>query len=214
MSERTTASKRGMKKVGTSRSAAAGSARAARPRARTIYTGKLITIRQIPVTHADGSTTPYEIVGHPDAVAIVAIRYDPAPTREPYAEPRVALVRQRRPAVGKDLLEIPAGLVEPEERDHPDLTAVRELREETGFLASDWQLLTRVFTSPGFTNEAISIYLARSLEQIPGAAPDPHEIDSLEWMPLAEALNLVRDGAIDDSKSVIGLLLARDALGR
>jgi ADP-ribose pyrophosphatase len=153
-------------------------------------------------------------VGHPDAVAIVAVRYAPERAHEPHAEPRVALVRQHRPAVGKVLLEIPAGLVEPDERDHPDLTAVRELREETGFLASDWQLLTRVFTSPGFTTEAISIYLARSLEQIPGAAPDPHEIDSLEWMPLGAALDLVRDGTLDDSKSVIGLLLARDALSR
>lgn len=211
MSERTTTSGRGTKQAGTSRRAP-GSVRATPSRARTIYEGKVLTVRQVPVKHPDGSTTSYEIVERPDAVAIVAVRYEPERAREPHAEPRVALVRQHRPAVGKDLLEIPAGLVEPDERDQPDLTAVRELREETGFLASDWQLLTCVFSSPGFTNEAISIYLARGLEQIPGAAPDPHEIDSLEWMPLGEALTLVHDGAIDDSKSVIGLLLARDAL--
>ena len=178
---------------------------------RNIYDGKLIQVRVQPVRHGDGQVSNYEIVDHPGGAAIVAVRY--TETAGGRGEPLVALVRHERPAIGKDTWEIPAGLVDDDERDDAQRTAARELREETGYVAGELTRLTCVYTSPGFTDEAITIYLAKGLEPAPGhPAPDPTEIVGLQWMPLGEALNLVRDGTIDDSKSVLGLLLARDAL--
>lgn len=182
-------------------------------RARTVYTGRLITVRQVPVRRPDGQRAIFDIVLHADAVAIVAVRYEPARERGAVSEPLVALVRVDRPAIGKQCLEIPAGLVDADERGQPERTAARELREETGYVADELTRLTRVYTSPGFTDEAITIYLANGLEPAPGnPAPDASEIIGLRWVPLGEALNLVRDGTIDDSKSVLGLLLTRDIL--
>lgn len=182
-------------------------------RARTVYRGRLITVRQVPVKRPDGHRAIFDIVLHADAVAIVAVRYQPARERVAAPEPLIALVRVNRPAIGKQCLEIPAGLVDPDERGHPERTAARELREETGYVAGKLARLTCVYTSPGFTDEAITIYLAKGLEPAPGhPEPDATEIAGLQWMPLGEALNLVRDGTIDDAKSVLGLLLARDAL--
>ena len=170
-------------------------------------------MRQVPVKRPDGQRAIFDIVLHPDAAAIVAVRYEPARERVAVPEPLIALVRVNRPAIGKQCLEIPAGLVNPDERGQPERTAARELREETGYVAGELTRLTCVYSSPGFTDEAIAIYLAKGLEPAPGhPVPDPTEIASLQWMPLGEALNLVRDGTIDDSKSVLGLLLARDAL--
>jgi ADP-ribose pyrophosphatase len=105
------------------------------------FHGSLIRVRVQPVEVAPGRTVPFEIVEHPDAVAIVALRWERPD--DPNVEPLVALVRLRRPAVGEELWEIPAGLVEPGEREEPQRTAERELREETGATAAQWKLLTR-----------------------------------------------------------------------
>lgn len=174
-----------------------------------IYRGKLITVRVRTVRKPDGGESRYEIVEHAEAVAVVAVRYASGES----GEPLVALVYQQRPAVGKETLELPAGLVDAHEHDHPERTAARELHEETGYTAGTLRLLTREYSSPGFTNEAISIYLATDVEQAgDGSTPDPHEISKVEWMPLSEAMQLVREGRIDDGKTLIGLWLARDVL--
>lgn len=175
-----------------------------------IFRGRLITLRTQIVRMLDGQDARYEIVDHPDAAAVVAVRYN----ADGSGEPLVALVHQQRPAIGKETIELPAGLVDPHERDHPEQTAARELREETGFTAGTLRLLTREYSSPGFTNEAISIYLATDIAVASDdAIPDPSEIARVQWIPLSEAMQLVREGRIDDSKTVIGLWLARDALG-
>ena len=178
---------------------------------RDIYSGKLIRVRTQPVRHADGTVSNYEIVDHPDAAAIVAVRYSEGTGGR--GEPLVALVRQHRPAIGKDTWEIPAGLLNDDERDDPQRAAARELREETGYVASTFAFLNRHYPSPGFMNEAISVYLATDLQPAPdGGAPDPHEIDQLDWKSLGEAIAMCHSGAIEDGKTVIGLLLARDML--
>lgn len=173
-----------------------------------VYQGKLITVRKQPVPQPNGSTVLYDIVDHPDAVGIVAVRTDLGD-----GEPHVALVRQPRPAINQDTWEIPAGLVDPGEEDDTLKTAERELREETGFDGGTFVFLHKHYPSPGFMNEAISVYLATELRTAPGEpAPDANEIESLEWKPLVEAMAMCKRGEIEDGKTVIGLWLARDEI--
>jgi ADP-ribose pyrophosphatase len=173
---------------------------------REVFKGKLITVRIQAVPRPDGSVAHYEMVDHPPAAAIVAVR-------EGTEGPEVALVRQSRPAINAETWEIPAGLVDQDELGDPRRTAERELLEETGYVAGKMVFLHRHYPSPGFMNEAISVFLATDLHEAPGApAPDPHEIEQLSWKPLEDALTMCRDGEIVDGKTVIGLWLARDAL--
>jgi ADP-ribose pyrophosphatase len=180
-----------------------------------VFVGSLFSVRRQAVRHADGSESLYDIVDHPNAAAVVALRRESA--RDESSEEQgtnllVALVSQSRPAIGKDTLELPAGIVRSQEIGHPQITAARELEEETGWRAGSWRLLTQQYPSPGFSNEAIWIYLATELEEIPGAVPDPQEILGLEWVPLRQSLAYCRDGKIVDGKTIIGLYLASDAL--
>jgi ADP-ribose pyrophosphatase len=196
-----------------SRESAASAQHSTPTRARTVYKGRLVTVRQVPVKLPNGQRAIFDIVLHQDAVAIVAVRYEQGHGPAAAAVPLVALVQVNRPAIGRQCLEIPAGLVDPEEQEHPEHTAARELREETGYVAAELKRLTCVYTSPGFTNEAITIYLASGLEPAPDHPElDVSEIEGLRWMPLSEALDLVRDGTIDDSKSVLGLVMTQQIL--
>ena len=180
-----------------------------------LYHGQLIKLRVQTQPQPSGGTTRFEIVEHPDAAATVALRNDSSDGAG--AEPRVVLVKQRRPAINKQTWEIPAGMVESNERDAPQLTAARELREETGYLARNWQLLAREYSSPGFSTEVVTIYLATevypaadgSIADIPA---DPTEIAQVRWMPLSEAMALCRSGEIEDGKTLLGLSLVQNML--
>lgn len=205
------AKKAAAKNKATSKTMRVG-ANAQSARSEIAFKGHLVTVRLQPVVRPDGREMLFEVVEHPDAVAIVAVRYEP--TAGGTARPLVALVHQPRPVIGRDdSVEIPAGLVDANERGNPEHTAARELREETGYEAGRLRLLTKEYSSPGFTDEALSIYLATELHPAAGDhTPDPSEIAKLDWMPLAEAMRLCREGRIDDSKTLIGLWLARDEL--
>ena len=176
---------------------------------RIVYPGAFIRVREQFEPQPLGGTQRFEIVEHKDAVAMVAVRRGVGDQLE------VALVKQRRPAVDRDLWEIPAGLVDGSTHADPLATAKRELREEIGYLADDWHFLTRELPSPGFSTEAISIYLAMGVHPAPGATPDasadPTEIAAVRWLPLAEAL---ADRTIDDGKTILGLHLADELLDR
>src|SRR6185437_2915872 len=126
----------------------------------------------------------------------------------------VALVQQERPAINRRTWEIPAGLVNPSEAGQSEQTAHRELREETGYEAETMRLLVWTHTSPDFTTETIALYLATDLRPVPGQSgpQDPTEISDVAWVSLGDALARCQSGEIDDSKTVLGLLLARDAL--
>jgi ADP-ribose pyrophosphatase len=177
-----------------------------------VYRGALIRVLRRTLSMPSGGRTQFDVVEHPGAVAIVGLRADPAHAGALF----VALVQQERPAINRRTWELPAGLVNPTEAGQPELTARRELREETGFEAGATRLLARTFTSPGFTNETIALYLATDLQPVPGQSgpQDPTEISGVAWLPLSDALLRCQSGEIDDSKTVLGLLLARDALAQ
>jgi ADP-ribose pyrophosphatase len=119
----------------------------------------------------------------------------------------VLLVRQFRHAVGEELLELPAGTLEPGET--PDACAARELVEETGFRARSLRLLIAFWSSPGILREKMHLYFAADLEKAEQHL-DEDEVLRVEDFALADALDMIRDGRIADAKTVAGLLyLAR-----
>ena len=148
----------------------------------------------------NGKTAPREIVRHNGAAAIV-----PVDDRG-----YVTLVRQHRIAVNKFTWEIPAGKLDSPTED-PFHAARRELEEETGLQAEHWQLLNRIDTTPGFCNERIAIYLATGLSQHP-SHPDADEFLQLTRIPLDDAVAQCMNGSINDSKTLVGLLMAQRVL--
>ena len=165
-----------------------------------IYNGKIIKVERWQVSLPNGQTAPREIVRHNGAAAIVPID----------AAGNVTLVRQYRVAVGRFTWEIPAGKLDSPDED-PFHAAQRELEEETGLQAENWQFLTCIDTTPGFCTERISIYLATGLSQHP-AHPDADEFLSLCRLPLSEAVEKCMRAELRDSKTVVGLLMAQRAL--
>jgi len=166
-----------------------------------VYRGRYLTVRVDTIERADGSRAERDIVGHPGAVAVVAID----------AQGRVALVRQWRTAAGRSLLEIPAGTLDVDTHgrvEDPDLAARRELEEETGLRARTWRHLTSFWTAPGFATELMHLYLATDLEVAGDGrlAPEDDERLTVELMPLEGAVEAIEQGAIADAKSMVGLL--------
>jgi ADP-ribose pyrophosphatase len=167
-----------------------------------VFHGDLIAVRVETVSSPTGHAQRYEIVEHPDAVAIVALRDDPSG-----GEAQIALVRQSRPALGRETWEVPAGLVRADEREAPQRAAERELREETSYTARTWRQLAREYPSPGFSTEAITIFLATELDVDSSLSRDP-DILAVEWLPFGHALERARSGEIEDGKTLLGLTLA------
>ncbi|MCL2810720.1 MAG: NUDIX hydrolase [Clostridia bacterium] len=165
------------------------------------FQGALIRVEQWRVRLPDGSPAQREVVKHPGAAAVVAVD----------AGGFVALVRQHRPAVDELMLELPAGKLDHPGED-PLACAQRELREETGLAAGHWRLLTTMFTTPGFCDERISLYLATGLSE-GEARPDTGEFLHVERLPLEEAVSRVLNGEIHDGKTALGLLMAHRVLG-
>jgi ADP-ribose pyrophosphatase len=171
-----------------------------------IHRGRTLTFRVDTIERADGSRHQREIVGHPGAVAIVALD----------ADDRVLLVRQFRTAVGRTLLEIPAGTLDVDAAsgatEDPDVAAARELEEETGVRADSWRKLGAFWTAPGFATELMHLYLATDLRAADTDRLGPDEDEALiaVRVPLGEAVAAAEDGRIVDAKSIVGLLrLAR-----
>lgn len=165
-------------------------------RKRVVHRGTVITLELHSLTFADGHRGDYEIVTHPGAAAVVAID----------TEGYVHLVQQERWAVGCALLEVPAG----KRDDGEDLRqcALRELEEEVGQRADNLLSLGEVFTTPGFCDERIALYLAESLTAT-AQRLDAHEHLDVVRMPFADAVALAINGTIRDAKSVIALLRAQ-----
>jgi ADP-ribose pyrophosphatase len=165
---------------------------------RLIHTGRYLTVREDTVRDADGHEHLRDIVGHPGAVAIVAIQ-----------DGHVLMVHQYRSPAGRVLLEIPAGTLERGQdgtTEDPALAAARELGEETGYAAATWRHLAGFYTAPGFAEEYMHLFLATDLTPIDGHVPDEDERLELERAPWRDAVRWATDGTIADAKSMVGLL--------
>ena len=162
------------------------------------YTGRVISLDVDEVRFPDGSTGSLEMIRHPGASAVV-------PLLDEAVDPMVLLIRQYRYAAEGYLYEIPAGRLDPGES--PSACAVRELQEETGYRAARVEHLFTMFTTPGFTDEKIHLFLAVGLTA-GEAARELDEFVELVPMRLSQALMMVQEGTIQDAKTALGLLYA------
>ena len=162
---------------------------------RTEWEGRIAKVRVDTVRFDDGEEAEREVVEHPGAVAIVA-----------HDGERIYLVRQPREAVGEqDLLELPAGKLD-EEGEDERATAERELAEEIGKGARTWEKLTSFYTTPGFADEEMHLYLATDLYDQEAEADEYERIEVVE-VPLEDLDQVIRD--CRDSKTLVGLLWFR-----
>ncbi|MHB1453107.1 MAG: NUDIX hydrolase [Saccharofermentanales bacterium] len=159
----------------------------------TVYHGRVIDVERQKVLLINGNEAGREIVRHNGGACMAAIDQN----LDFY------LVRQFRKPLDTETLEIPAGKLE--KGEDPYHCAVRELKEETGLIGGRIESLGHVFTTPGFCDEKLYIYLAQDLEQS-SSDPDPDEFVSCEKYPLAKCVEMVESGLICDAKTVVAIL--------
>lgn len=167
------------------------------------FTGPVISLRSDEVRMPDGRVATRDVVEHPGAVGILALDGDD----------RVLMIRQYRPAVGAYLWELPAGLLDEAGESAAD-AAARELTEEVGITADTWAVLIDALASPGASDEAYRIYLARGLSaKATDFVAGPDEESDLQegWVPLGQAVADVLAGAITNGLAVMGILAAAAA---
>jgi ADP-ribose pyrophosphatase len=162
----------------------------------TIYRGHAFNVRRDDVRFPNQHIAHLDIIEHVGAVTILPID----------ADGRILFVRQYRRATGKELLELPAGTLNTGEA--PEICALREIREETGFAAGKLTRLGEFYLAPGYSTEYMFVYLATELhlDPLPG---DLDEFITLEAIPIDRAYELALNGELQDGKSLAALLLAR-----
>ena len=152
----------------------------------------------------DGEPLVRDYIDHPGAVAVLPMNDDG----------EILLIKQYRHAVGMALWEIPAGLLDVEGEDFV-AGAARELAEEADLVAERWNVLADFFNSPGSSSEAIRIYLARGLSDVPGhelhVRTDEEAEIELHWIPLEDAVRAVLEGRLHNPSAVVGILAAAAA---
>ena len=174
--------------------------KAGRVKSSRVYTGKIVSLDVDSVRFPNGSIGELEIIRHSGASAIVPFLSDPQGE-----DPQVLMIRQYRYAADGYLYEIPAGRLD--KGESPRDCAARELKEETGCTAEHFDHLLTIYTTPGFTDEKIHLFMATGLV----AGETKHEVDEfldLHPMRLSRALEMVEAGEIQDAKTIIGLLFA------
>jgi len=161
----------------------------------SIYSGQVVDLSLDRVALSSGSTVSLELIRHPGAAAVVPLDSDGC----------VILVDQYRYATGGRLLEVPAGKLDAGEA--PEDCAIRELEEETGYRSGRLEALGWIWTTPGFTDEKIWLFVARDLVHHT-ATPQPDELLEVVRMPFDDAVAAASDGRISDGKSICALLRA------
>ncbi len=168
-------------------------------RSERIYEGTILNVRRDKVTVQNG-TSFREIVEHRGGAVIAAVKDDGT----------MIMVKQFRKPAERVMLEVPAGKIEPGETD-TEKTALRELKEETGYTASHIRMLTRMYPSVGYSEEILYIYLCTGLTAGETEFDDNEAIDICEY-PIEELYRMVLDGRIEDGKSQVAILLVRGLL--
>lgn len=164
-----------------------------------LYEGPAFSVRRTRLTLPNGKSKAFDAVIHSGAVTIVPVD----------AAGNIYFVRQYRIGVGGELLELPAGTLEPNE--DPAYCAGREIREETGFAAGSLEKLGEFYLAPGYSTEYMHVYLATHLTHSP-LPGDDDEFLQLVSIPAAEAYAMAVDGRLPDGKTLAALLLARPHL--
>lgn len=170
-----------------------------------VYDGRVIRVRRDEVDMPGGGSSQRDVVEHPGAVGIVAVRGTPA---------EVLLVTQYRHPVRRRLDELPAGLLDVE-GERGLAAARRELAEEAGLEAARWYVLVDLLTSPGMTDESIRIYLALDVQPCEREIQEHEELElSARWVPLADAVDAALAGTLENATAVAGVLAAAEAVRR
>ena len=167
-----------------------------------LYRGRVFDLIVDQVEYPSGNKSVREIAHHPGGAVVVPVLDDG----------RVMLVRQLRYPLGKHILELPAGKLSPGE--DPLLAAGRELEEETGWVAGHLEKLTSIYTTPGFCDEELHIYLGTDLKKTTtGHKREEGEFSmTVETVSLQEAVAMIERGELQDSKTIIGLLMVWNRL--
>jgi ADP-ribose pyrophosphatase len=169
--------------------------------AERLYTGRIVNLDLDTVRFPDGSTGRLEMLRHPGASAVVPL-LDPVD----HPDPRVVLIRQFRHAAEDFIWEVPAGRLDAGET--PEQCAARELEEEVGMRAGTLRRLTTIYTTPGFTDERIHLFLATELEA-GHQQREPDEFLEVETRPWSAVMAMVRAGQIVDAKTLVGLMFVQ-----
>lgn len=179
---------------------------------RNVFSGPVFRVVSQQVQEPDGVRVRRDLVRHHGSIVILALDEDEDAGGSGRARsPRVLLERQYRHAAGERLWELPAGSLEPGENKLA--AAKRELLEETGFTALDWQRALFFYVSPGFLDESMQVFLARKLKK-GKAQPEDDERIAIRFFPLAQAVRMATDGKIKDAKTIASLLWLEKKLMR
>ena len=163
------------------------------------YKGRAFTVRQDLLRTPSGDTTNFDIIEHIGSIVLIPID----------EKGQMYFVKQYRHAAGLDLLELPAGTLEPGEP--PEEAAAREIREETGMAADHLKEIGSFYLAPGYSSELMHVFLATGLTHNP-LAPDADEYLSVEKIPARKAIRLAESGEMQDAKTLAALLLAKKYL--
>jgi ADP-ribose pyrophosphatase len=171
---------------------------------RRVYTGRIINLDIDTVAFPNGATGELELIRHPGAAAVVPFLEDPGAP-----DPLVVLIRQFRHAANGYVWEVPAGRLDAGET--PEDCARRELEEEAGLIARELRPLTTIYTTPGFTDERIHLFLAHELES--GASqPEADEFVEVHRMRWSEVLGLICRGEVVDGKTLVAIMFVQCCL--
>jgi ADP-ribose pyrophosphatase len=163
---------------------------------KVVYQAPVFYVTSEQVKEPSGVKVRRDLIRHPGSVVIMALD-------ETKAEARVLLIKQYRYAAGDEIWEFPAGRIDP--GDTPLSGAKRELAEETGYKAREWKRALFFYSSPGFLDETMSVFLARDL--VKGKAkPEEDEFITASLVPISKAVRMVMDGEIQDAKTIAGIL--------